>query len=60
MVSSLLEAGDRGVRIWDIEPPDVSRRTSIRYVNELRRKKVVARFVDEKLPAPVYAFPPGI
>jgi hypothetical protein len=56
MVNSLLEAGGRGVRIWDIEPRGVSRRTSIRYVNELRKKKVVARFVDEKLPAPVYAY----
>ena len=56
IVGRLLTAGSGGARVWDIQPEDVSRRTAIRYMNELRKRQVVDRFVDEQLPAPVFAY----
>jgi len=56
IVGRLLAAGSGGARVWDIQPEDVSRRTAIRYMNELRERQVVDRFVDDQLPAPVFAY----
>jgi len=56
IVGRLLSAGSRGARVWDVQPDNVSRRTAIRYMNELRKRQVVVRVVDDALPAPVFAY----
>jgi hypothetical protein len=56
IVGRLLAAGSGGARVGDVQPEDVSRRTAIRYMNELRTKQAVDRFVDDRLPAPIFAY----
>jgi hypothetical protein len=56
VVDTLFSAGKGGARIRDLHPAGVVERTAIRYMNELRRRQVVQRFVDWRLPAPVYAY----
>src|SRR5271169_3577589 len=48
--------GARGARIWHVQPGDVSRRTAIRYMSELRKAQVVDRFEEERFGAPVYTY----
>jgi hypothetical protein len=56
IVGSLLPEGTRGARIWHVQPDDVSRRTAIRYMSELRKAQVVDRFEEMRLGAPVYTY----
>ena len=56
IVGSLLPEGARGARIWYVQPDNVSRRTAIRYMSELRKAQVVDRFEEERFGAPVYTY----
>jgi hypothetical protein len=56
VVDTLFPAGKGGARIRWLHPTGVVKRTAIRYMNELRRRQIVQRFVDQWLPPPVYAY----
>jgi hypothetical protein len=51
-----MRVGARGARIWHLEPDNVSRRTAIRYMRELRKAQVVDRFEEARFGGPVYSY----